>query len=118
MTSTPQTTRKAGPTTDPATEIAGPHPKGTSLITPQTSGTPRPAAGGRTRTARTGSGPNVAHLDDTRQLHAWACAVHHLAELGLTPIVPPHIARALRRRGMWPAALSFPDRPLSDSRHM
>ncbi len=94
-------TRKAGPSTGPAPEIVAPHPKGTSLFDPHISGIPRSPAGGRTRTGRTGSGPNVAHLEDARQLYAWACAVHHLTGLGLTPIVPEHVARALRKRGWW-----------------
>ena len=49
------------------------------------------------------SATRVADLGDLRPaaLRAWAAACWHLALLGLPPLPPPHVARALRRRGWW-----------------
>ena len=52
----------------------------------------------------TSNATTVADLGDLRPaaLRAWAAACWHLALLGLPPLPPPHVVRALRRRGWWP----------------
>lgn len=46
----------------------------------------------------------VAELDDVRPgaLRAWAAACHQMARAGVPPLPPPHVIRALKRRGWWP----------------
>lgn len=45
--------------------------------------------------ATTGQHPDVL---DARQLDAWAATAHHLATLGLRPVLPEAVAHALRLR--------------------
>lgn len=48
-------------------------------------------------------GSTVPRLLDMRprELSAWASACHHLRSLGLEPLPPVHVVRALHRRGWW-----------------
>lgn len=64
---------------------------------------PGAASRGVCRSIMAPDASTVVHLDDLRPaaLRAWAAACHHLRSLELPPLPPPHVVRALRRRGWW-----------------
>lgn len=66
----------------------------------------RPMAGAPSTDERLTGGyvtTRIATLNDLHpaQLRGWALACAHLRDHGLTPLPPPHVARALAHRGWW-----------------